>query len=154
MKFTIKNVADSLAAYLAPVLPGVTFYDNPRQQGTKTPCVFIQQRSGGIKPKIGGRFLRTIRLELEMLLEYNGTDMQQRYEAVAEELDRVMETFPYKDEDGETALIRTYNREGRITLNSMVYRLNLQILEYPEKNYVPMQTMKQNEVVTDGSETR
>ena len=34
MNFSIMTVAKSLAGHLAPVLPGVTFYEDPNQQNT------------------------------------------------------------------------------------------------------------------------
>lgn len=44
MNFTISTVAKSLADYLAPYFPDVTFYEDPNQQGSKPPCLFLQQR--------------------------------------------------------------------------------------------------------------
>ena len=128
MNFTISTIASSLASYLAPSFPGVTFYENPNQQGTETPCMFLQQRYSYIKVKTAGRFLRQI-----------GLDM-------------VMETFPYTDgtTDG-TALLRTYDREWRIDLDAMHYKFELQVwVDVPEK-ITPMESMDYQEAVTDGN---
>ena len=118
MNFTISTVAQSLAAYLAPTFPGVTFYENPNQQGTQTPCMFLQQRYSYPKLRQGGRWLRQIGLDLTYLVDYNLPNMQQLYQAAAESLDLVMETFPYTDgiTEGST-LLRTYEREWRIDLS-------------------------------------
>lgn len=151
MKFTVENVARSLAEYLAPVLPGVKFYENPRQQGTKPPCMFLQQRYSNIKAKIGGRFFRTIGLDLTHLLGYNRPDLQQRYQEAAEALDLVMETFPYQDGE-ETAPLRTYDRDWRINLDSMHYKFELRVWEEPKRERNPMQTLEHHEEVTDGTQ--
>lgn len=152
MKFTVENIARSLAEHLAPVLPGVRFYENPHQQGTKLPCAFLQQRYSNIKPRIGGRFFRVIGLDLTYLVAYNRPDMQERYQEAAEAMDRVMETFPYTDGE-ETTLLRTYSREWRIDLDAMHYKFELRVWESPEREQNPMQTLQHHEEVTDGTET-
>lgn len=95
MNFTITTLARSLAEYLAPFLPGVQMLEDPAQQGVEPPCMFIQQRGSDIKPYPGGRWLRTIRLDLTYLLDYNLADLRQQYNKAAETLDFCMETFPY-----------------------------------------------------------
>ena len=150
MNFTISTIAQSLAAYLAPTLPGVTFYENPNQQGTHPPCMFLQQRYSYIKAKVSGRFLRQIGLDLTYLVDYNLPNMQQLYERAAEALDQVMETFPYSD-GTETATIRTYNREWRIDLDAMHYKFELQVWVSVPETETPMETMDYQEDVTDGS---
>lgn len=151
MNFTISTIASSLAAYLGSLFPGVTFYENPNQQGTQAPCMFLQQRYSYIKVKTAGRFLRQIGLDLTYLVDYNLPNMQELYQAAAEQLDMVMETFPYSDgtTDG-TALLRTYEREWRIDLDAMHYKFELQVwVEQPEK-ITPMDSMGYQEAVTDG----
>ena len=69
MNFTITTLARSLAEYLAPFLPGVQMLEDPAQQGVEPPCMFIQQRGSDIKPYPGGRWLRTVRLDLTYLLD-------------------------------------------------------------------------------------
>ncbi len=150
MKFTVENTAASLAGYLAPVLPGAAFYEDPAQQGTKPPCLFLQQRYSYIKPKVGGRFFRRIGLDLTYLLDYNLPDMQRRYQEAAEALDRVMEAFPYTDGEN-TALLRTYDREWRIDLDAMHYKFEIRVWEEPEAAGIPMQRLEHHEEVTDGT---
>ena len=128
MNFTISTVALSLANYLAPTLPGVTMLEDPSQQGLDTPSMFLQQRYSSIKLSPNGRWLRTIGLDLTYLEDYNLPDLQQRYQRAAEELDYVMETFPYTDGvSNETVLLRTYDREWRIDLDAMHYRFELRV---------------------------
>ena len=151
MNFTVSTIAQSLASYLAPSLPGVTFFENPNQQGSTTPCMFLQQRYSYPKLKQGGRWLRQIGLDLTYLVDYNLPNMQELYQTAAEALDLVMETFPYTDgTTEETTLLRTYDREWRIDLDGMHYKFELQVwVELPEEN-IPMETMDYNPEVTDG----
>lgn len=152
MNFTISTIAQSLAAYLAPSFPGVTFYENPNQQGTETPCMFLQQRYSYIKVKTSRRFLRQIGLDLTYLVDYNLPNMQQLYQAAAEQMDMVMETFPYTDGTTEgTSLLRTYEREWRIDLDAMHYKFELQVWVDTPDTITPMETMNYQEAVTDGS---
>ena len=44
MNLTVSTISKSLADYLAPSFPGVTFYEDPNQQGTTPPCLCLQQR--------------------------------------------------------------------------------------------------------------
>ena len=152
MKFTISSLAESLAAHLTPYFPGVSFYQNPNQQETDIPCMFLQQRYSYIKVKTSGRFLRQIGLDLTYLEDYNLPNLQELYQAAAEQLDLVMETFPYSDGSTEgTALLRTYEREWRIDLDAMHYKFELQVwVEQPE-TITPMETMDYSEDVTNGS---
>lgn len=143
MNFTVSTMAQSLAAYLAPHFPGFSFYEDPNQQRTKTPCMFLQQRSADIERRQGERWLRTIRLDLTYLLDYNLPDMQQRYQSAAETLDLLMETFPYSD-GTLTALMRTYDREWTIDLDAMHYKFSLKIwVEQPQTGN-PMETLDYN----------
>lgn len=152
MNFTISTLARSLAAYLASTLPGVTMYEDPNQQGTQTPCMFLQQRYSYIKKHPSGRWLRQIGLDLTYLVDYNLPNMQQLYLQAAEALDLVMETFPYTDgiTDG-TALLRTYNREWRIDLDALHYKFELQVWVTLPEDFNPMETMSYTEAVTDGN---
>lgn len=142
MNFTISTIAQSLAAYLAPSFPGVTFYEDPNQQGTAPPCMFLQQRYAYTTIQTSGRFMRQIGLDLTYLEDYNLPNMQQLYQAATEQLDLLMETFPYTDGTAEgTALLRTYDREWRIDLDAMHYKFELKVwVDMPETG-VPMQTM-------------
>ena len=152
MNFTISTIASSLAAYLAPTMPGVAMYEDPNQQGTQPPCMFLQQRYSYTKLRQNGRWLRQIGLDLTYLEDYNLPNMQQLYQAAAEALDLVMETFPYSDGTTEgTTLLRTYNREWRIDLDALHYKFELQVWVTLPETATPMQTMDYNAEVQDGS---
>ena len=152
MNFTISTIAQSLAAYLAPSFPGVTFYENPNQQGTQTPCMFLQQRYAYTKLHPSGRWLRQVGLDLTYLVDYNLPNMQQLYLQAAETLDEVMETFPYGDGTAEgTALLRNYDREWRMDLDALHYKFELRLWVSQPQEGTPMQEMDYNpEVVTHG----
>ena len=126
MTFTVSTIAKSLAGYLAPVLPGVAMYEDPNQQCRQPPCMFLQTRYNRLKREMGGYWLRSLGLDLTYLLDYNLPDLQRQYQAAAEALDLVMETFPYSDgsSDGQ-ALLRTYDREWTVDLDAMHYKFEL-----------------------------
>lgn len=150
MNFTVDTIAQSLSAYLAPVFSGVAFYEDPNQQGTETPCMFLQQRYAKVKLQTGGRFLRTIGVDLTYLEDYNLPDLQRRYQRAAEKLDLVMETFPYNDNGTEGAtLLRTYDRNWQIDDDGLHYKFEVRALvELPEEA-VKMKTIQDyNEEVT------
>ena len=148
MNYTVTTIARSLANYLSPVLPGVTFYEDPNQQDSQMPAAFLQQRYSYLERRTGGRWLRRIGLDLTYLEDYNRPDLQQRYQRAGETLDLLMETFPYSD--GETAgtiLLRAHEREWRVDLDALHYRFELlERVSIPEE-YVKMQTMDYDEEV-------
>lgn len=145
MTFTLEQVALSLAGYLALEFPGVHFYEDPNQQGTETPCMFLQQRRSEIKLRAGTRFLRKIGLDLVYLEDYNLPNLQQLYLSAAETLDQVMETFPYTD-GSASALLRTYRREWNIELDALHYKFDLEVWAVPQEPFVPMQKMEYHEL--------
>lgn len=113
--------------------------------------LFLQQRYGYVERQLGTDwYLRRVGLDLTYLADYNLTDLQQTYQAAAEQLDLVMETFPYSDGEG-TALLRTYEREWRIDLDALHYRFELrERLKLPE-HFTPMKTMDYRGEAKDGS---
>nr|DAN41077.1 MAG TPA: hypothetical protein [Caudoviricetes sp.] len=144
MNFTVSTIAKSLADYLRASFPGIKFLEDPNQQGTKIPCMFLQQRYSNIKLQTGGRWLRTIGLDLTYLEDYNLTNMQELYQAAAETLDLVMEMFPYSDgTDKDSVFIRTYEREWRVDLDAMHYKFEIRELVTIPKEYVKMQTIQE-----------
>lgn len=140
MNFTLTTLAVSLAAHLAPALPGIQLLEDPAQQGVEPPCLFLQQRGGSISGCTGGRWLRTIRLDLTCLLEYSLPDQQRQYNRVAEVLDYEMETFPYTDEAGQTTLLRTYDRSTDIDDEGLHYKFELRVFVEKPVDTVKMQT--------------
>ena len=150
MNFSVSTIAQSLAAYLADVLPGVTMYEDPNQQDSRCPCMFLQQRFSYLTRETGTDwFLRRIGLDLTYLVDYNLPDMQRQYQQAAEALDLVMETFPYTDgmEGGVPTLLRTYEREWIIDLDAMHYKFELRERVHIPRQYAKMRTMDYDEEV-------
>lgn len=155
MNLTVSTLARSLADYLAPVLPGATMYEDPNQQGSQPPCMFLQTRYNRFKLEMGGYWLRTLGLDLTYLLDYNLPDLQRQYQAAAEALDLVMETFPYSDGSGEgQVLLRTYDREWKVDLDAMHYKFELRERVNIPVPAVKMQTMDLNEEVKHDEQTQ
>lgn len=156
MNLTVSTLARSLADYLAPVLPGVAMYEDPNQQGSQPPCMFLQTRYNRLKLEMGGYWLRTLGLDLTYLLDYNLPDLQQRYQAAAEALDPVMETFPYSDgsSDGQ-ALLRTYDREWTVDLDAMHYKFELrERVTLPKPDVPKMQELELHQYMEEADHGR
>lgn len=149
MTFATANLAASLAAYLAPYFPGVTFYTGPNQQGTEPPCMFLQQRYSYPDLQQDGRRRLRIGLDLAYLLDYNLPNMQLQYQEAADTLNVVMETFPYSD-GADTALLRTYDKEARIDLDALHYKFEVRVWVSLPETPVMMQTMDYTEDITNG----
>ena len=151
MSFTLETVAASLAAHLAPVLPGVTFCKDPGQQGSQMPCMFLQQRCTQLRQHLG-RWERRLGLDLTYLEDCGLTDLQQRYVRAAAVLDEAMALFPYRD--GTTAvLLRTYEREWHIDLDALHYKFELRVFQTALEHFEPMQRMECHKEVRNGGKT-
>ncbi len=149
MTFATANLAASLAAYLAPYFPGVTFYTGPNQQGTLPPCMFLQERYSYPELQQDGRRRIRVGLDLTYLEDYNLPNMQQLYQSAVDTLNVVMETFPYSD-GTDTALLRTYDKEARIDLDALHYKFEVRVWVSLPETPVMMQTMDYTEDVTNG----
>lgn len=150
MNFTVSTIAKSLADYLAPVLPGVTFYEDPNQQGSKPPMLFLQVRYDRKRLETGGFWMRTTGMDLTYMADYNLPDLQQLYQSAGEALDLVMETFPYSDgTNSGTVLLRTYDREWTVDLDAMHYKFELRERVTIPEEAVKMQTMDYDERLKD-----
>lgn len=150
MTFTVKSIARSLADYLSPSFEGVTFYEDPNQQGSRTPCMFLQQRYAYVESRLSGYFLRRIGLDLTYLADYNLPNMQRLYEQAAETLDILLDTFPYSNEDGNgSTLLRAYDREWRIDPDALHYKFDLKVRVYLPEDFQAIETMEYKQEVRD-----
>lgn len=150
MTFSLSTVAQSLAAHLAPLFPGLTFYQDPVQQALDCPCAFLQQRSSKIWRRIGNRQYREIQLDLTYLVDYNLPNMQQLYQQAAEILDDNMDSFPYTSPEVGEAVFLTYDRQWRIDLDALHYNFDLHVWEEVPQTDPFMQTMDlDQEVLND-----
>lgn len=150
MNLTVSTISKSLADYLAPFFPGVTFYEDPNQQDSRPPMMFLQTRTNRLTLETGGYWLRTLGVDLVYLLEYNLPNLQQLYQAAGEQLDLLMETLPYSDGTTEgTILLRAYEREWNIDLDELHYRFEIRERVSVPETYPKMQTMDYDEEVTN-----
>lgn len=150
MTFSLSTVAQSLAAYLTPLFPGLTFYQDPVQQALKCPCAFLQQRSSKIWRRIGRRQYREIQLDLTYLVDYNLPNMQQLYQQAAAILDENLNSFPYVGDGTGEAVFLTYDRQWRIDLDALHYNFALHVWEDLAVDNNPMQTLQElNQGVTN-----
>lgn len=133
MTFTMPALSRSLADYLAPSLPNVSFYADPNQQGTASRALFLRQTNARITSQVGGRFLRRLGLDLVYLEQLNSVDAETRLQAAADVLDQRMETFPYSSGEEKAVLLRTYERHWEIMDSTLHYKFDLQLwLTYQE----------------------
>lgn len=143
MIFTMQALTRSMAGYVAPDLPEVTFYDNPNQQGTKMPAMFLQRTRAKIALKMGGRFLRQLGLDLVCLVDYDQVDMEDQYTKIADVLDERMETFPYSSrEGGKSILLRTYERNWNIQDGELHYKFDLKLWVSPSEDAALMRSIQ------------
>ena len=145
MIFTMPALSRSLANYLAPSLPDVSFYADPNQQGTASRALFLRQTNARITKQTGGRFLRRLGLDLVYLEQFNSVDAETRLQAAADVLDQRMETFPYSSGEEKAALLRTYERNWEIVDGTLHYKFDLQLwLTYAEDAALMMSIQELN----------
>lgn len=143
MTFTMEALSSSIAGHLAPELPGVTFYDNPAQQGVRLPALFLRRTNARITKRAGVRFLRRLGLDLVCVLDFHRTGMEDQYTRIADILDQMMETFPYRGgQDGPPALLRTYERRWNIVDDVLHYRFDLKIWVSKEEDTALMRSIE------------
>lgn len=150
MIYTLSQVSQSLATYLADYLPGVTFYEDPVMQSVEQPAMFLQNRNTSIEKGLSGFYRWTWRLDLVYLLPINAEKQQERYQAALEILDVVMDHFPYVAPDGSTATVHCENRSGSIDYDELHYKFDIQGRVSREDLGELMQTLELNMEVIDG----
>ena len=142
MTFTMEALSSSIAGHLAPELPGVTFYDNPAQQGVKPPALFLRRTNARITKRAGVRFLRRLGLDLVCVLDFHGLSMDDRYTKIADILDEMREVFPYIGGEGSPAFLRTYERRWDIVDDVLHYKFDLKVWVSREEDAVLMQSIE------------
>lgn len=143
MELTVRTVAASLAVWLRPHFPDWYFYEDPAQQGVSPPCMFLQvRRSPSLRKALGGYFVRELALELTGLLDYDLPDLQERYQAAAEQLDLLLDAFPYQDPAGSTRLLRCRERSWEVDQDALHYRFTLRERVAPPRYIWPMGALR------------
>lgn len=112
-EFTLSLVNEAIALAVSKALPGVTVYDNPNQQGTRLPALFLTYRGEQrTENQLGGRRLRKLRYDLCYLERKNIPDAGDRFRRAAEALDEGMDTIPYADGRPLHTARRSWAQEG------------------------------------------
>ena len=135
MTFTVESLLDSLAGVLKGQYPDFPVYTSPNQQGTEFPCFFIFFTTPvTVEPHIGNRMLRDLGLDIVFVQQRNIASRNVQIYEVAEFLDEKLELFPYTDSDGNTALIRTEERQWNEEDDELHYQFHIrQRVSLPEE---------------------
>lgn len=127
MTFTLERLTDSIAGLIKERYPEVPVYSNPNQQGTKTPCFFIFFMPSEIKDEMDRRSRRVIGIDIVYLVKRNIPDAYDRLVLVADQLDDMLETIPYREGD-KFAKLRTFGREWKIDDGELHYQITLKVI--------------------------
>ncbi|WP_312637029.1 DUF6838 family protein [Oscillibacter sp.] len=138
MNYTLADVNQAIADAVASVIPGVTIYDNPNQQDTALPAVFINYR--GEQPTrqgIDNRWTQTLKFDLCYLVEYNLPNMNDLYRAAADSLAYALTELQYAG----GVKLSTRNHSWHVELDALHYQFDVPVRLM--KPYAPnyMQTM-------------
>lgn len=144
--FSLELLTRSLANHLSPFFPQASFYADPNQQGTKTPCFFVQQRFASIESKIGSRFLRKIGVDLVYLLDYNLPDLQRQYQNTADTLDEVLDFLLYSD-GVENAWLHCEKRNWTIAIDELHYKFDIHAWCSLAESFPKMEEMGYDETI-------
>ena len=121
-------ISKAIADVLMEQFPESTIYDSPNQQSTLLPAWFINYMPGSsIEKQIGDRFMRTLRVDLVYLEDFNLTDLYDRYRAAADILDETIETFAYTSSSGEKYMVHAHDRKWKMDLSALHYELTVKI---------------------------
>lgn len=123
----------------------ILIHTNPLQQGFEKPCFFVLCRPSNIT-KIIGRFLYELKFDIVYCDNFNIVDLYDAYGKTAGRLDQIFEMFPIVGETcNDVLLIRAYNRNWYIALDSLHYQFDTKLLVSTEPLKAPdkMQTVKQ-----------
>jgi hypothetical protein len=127
-EISLHIISKALADLLIGLFPGAAVYDNPQQQKTALPAWFINFMPGsGVNKEIGNRYMRTLRVDLVNLEDYNLPDLYDRYKHAAEVLDQSLEFFSFTGSDGNVYMLHAHDRQWRMDLSAMHYEFRLDL---------------------------
>ena len=145
MIFTLENILNSLAGILEANY-GYPIYTSPNQQGTDFPCFFIFFMPSKVEGHVGNRFFRDLGVDIIFVQQRNIVNGTAEIHAIADFLDERLELFDYMDESGQTAPIRTFERQWQTEDEELHYQFHIrQRVSLPE-TMNPMQRMEGNYV--------
>ena len=97
-----------------------------------------------IEGQIGGRFIRDLGVDIVFVQQRNIINGNAEIHSVAEYLDENLELLSYTDGNGETALIRTYEREWQTEDDELHYKFHIRQRVAVPKETVWMQVMEED----------
>lgn len=144
MIFTTDNIINSLAGVLQEQYPDYPVYDSPNQQGTDFPCFFIFFMPSTIESQIDERFCRDLGVDIVFVQQRNIVNENVEIQAIAEYLDENLELFQYTDGSGDTAMIRTFERQWKVEDGELHYQFHIRQRVSMPRIPNPMQEMEEN----------
>ena len=144
MIFTTENIIKSLAGVLKAGYPDFPVYDSPNQQGTKLPCFFIFFMPSTVEGQVDDRFMRDLGIDIVFVQQRNIVNGNAEIHKVAEYLDEKLELFPYSDGSGETAFIRTYERQWQNEDMELHYQFHIRQRVAVPRDHILMREMEEN----------
>lgn len=142
MNYTPSNVNEAIAAATISAIPEVTIYDNPNQQDTKLPAVFINYRGEQpIKQGIDNRWTQTLKFDLCYLVEYNLPNMNDLYRAAADSLAYALTELQYAD----GVKLPTRNHSWYVELDGLHYQFDVpvRLMKPYAPNYMQAMTLEE-----------
>lgn len=144
MRFTTGSIMESLAGVLQGKYPDYPVYDSPNQQGTDFPCFFIFFMPSTVESQIDERFYRDFGIDIVFVQQRNIVNGNKELHSIAEFLDEKLELFQYEDGSGDTAVIRTFDRQWKIEDGELHYQFHIRQRVSVPRIQNPMQEMEEN----------
>lgn len=132
MTFTFNDLVNSLAGVIKERWPGVKVYNNPKRGGVVPPCFFVFFMPSEISDEMDQRSRREIGIDVVYLVKRNIPDDFDQLIEVAEGLDECLDCIKY-EQNGESAFIRTFEREWKIEDGELHYQFTVKpIVSQPD----------------------
>lgn len=145
MTFTLEEIINSLAGVIKEQYPAYPVYASPNQQGTNYPCFFIFSMPSSSETHVGNRQMRDLGIDIVFVQQRNITDRNTQIYEVAEYLDEKLELFPYCSAEGDTAMLRTFERQWQLEDDELHYQFHIrQRISFPV-NENQMWRMEEND---------
>lgn len=124
VEFTTLRMIYSIAKTLDDLF-GYPIYIDPKQQGMKTPCFFIQLIGSGqrLKEEIKQMGTYTLHFDITYLTEYNKNNKYSDYYFVLDRLEANLDNVKYINDEGDTlASFGIHERDYTTDLQALHYK--------------------------------
>lgn len=142
MNYMLSDVNQAIAAAVVSAIPEATVYDNPNQQDTKLPAVFINYRGEQpTKRGIDNRWTQTLKFDLCYTVDYNLPNMNDLYRTAAELLADALTELQYAD----GVKFSTLNHSWHIELDALHYQFDMpmRVMKPYSPNYMQTMTLEE-----------